>query len=109
MEAYEYVIKLFVAIAIFGLALLISKGLYVGSVELYDAIRQGRMTWSHIQAAGLLVAGYVVSMFQKQKPGRHAQGHVVFWREVRNEFENAPYSLMRADNNVHALKYATHA
>lgn len=109
MEAYGYVLQALIWMAWIVLGLVTAYGTWVGAVELYDAIRQNRLTWSHISAALITVAGYAVSLFVHQAPGRHADGHVVFWHEVKVEFETGPYSLIRSDNNVHTLKYATHS
>ena len=113
METYAQVLQ---PILTFGwvafwiiVAAVVVAGLYIGGAELYDAIRKNRFSWSYIWAAPMVVAGFVVSLFIKQKPGRHADGHVVFWTEILDEAIKAPYSLTRTENNVHALKYATHA
>lgn len=108
MEAYGYVLQFFIWVAWAVFITILAGATYVGTIELYDAIRRGRMSLSHIKAAFFMAADYAIYKVTRAKnAGRHAVkvkkddvNIVVFWHEVKAEFEASPYSLSRV-NNVH--------
>lgn len=86
----------------FALAVLYMSAL--GAQMAYDQIKESGLRLSHISAAGMLVAGYVISKFSQKKPahGRHAaapaDGVVSYWDNWIVEWEARPYSLMRSNS-----------
>lgn len=75
----------------------------IGAALAYDQIKESGLRLSHISAAGMLVAGYVISKFSQKKytKGRHAapvDGVVSYWDNWINEWEARPFSLMRSNS-----------
>jgi hypothetical protein len=109
MEAYGYAMQALIWMAWVVLAVVAPGILYMAVCEVYDAFRQKRVTLSNIKAAFFMTADYVLYKVTRAKnAGRHARkvkkddvNIVIFWREIRSEFETRPYSLMRV-NSIHA-------
>lgn len=108
MEAYGYVLQFVIKVGWVGLFAVVAWAIYFVIAEAFNAVKQGWITRSHIKAAFFMAADYVMYKVTRAKnAGRHAVkvkkddvNIVVFWHELKTEFEALPYSLSRA-NNVH--------
>lgn len=109
MEAYGYTLQFIIWLAWAVLVVVAPYVLYIAAAELYDAIRKGAASWSHIKAAFFMAAEFVLYKVTRAKnAGRHAKkvkmddvNLVVFWHELKIEWQARPYSLARS-NHIHA-------